>query len=212
MQTLTLYTHPMSRGRTARWMLEETGLAYETVLFTDFSGAMKAADYLAINPMGKVPALKHGDTVITECAAICAYLADLCPQKQLAPTLNDPQRGVYYRWLFFAAAPLEAAMIEVALQLKPKESDRTALGYGSLPLCLTALEQTLSQHDFLCGNRFSAADLYLAELLDFGINAVKVIEANPVFTAYIARQQARPAYLRASKIDDDLFAKIQANG
>lgn len=212
MQTLTLYTHPMSRGRTARWMLEETGLAYETVLFTDFNGEMKSEDYLAINPMGKVPALKHGDSVITECAAICAYLADLCPEKQLAPALNDPQRGVYYRWLFFAAAPLEAAMMEVALQLKPKESDRSALGYGSLSLCLTALEQTLSQHDFLCGNRFSAADLYLSELLDFGMNAVNVIEAKPIFTDYITRQQARASYVRATQIDDDLFAKIRANG
>ncbi|TNH07839.1 glutathione S-transferase family protein [Testudinibacter sp. TR-2022] len=212
MSSLTLYTHPMSRGRTARWMLEEIGVPYESVVFSDFSGAMKAADYLAINPMGKVPALKHGDTVITECAAICAYLADAFPEKGLAPALNDPQRGVYYRWLFFAAAPLEAAMMEVALQLQPKESDRTALGYGNLPLCLNTLEQTLQQHDFLCGNRFSAADLYLAEVLDFGIHAVKVIEAKPVFTDYIARQQARASYARATKIDDDLFAEISVNG
>ncbi|WP_084257880.1 glutathione S-transferase family protein [Pasteurella testudinis] len=207
MQSLTLYTHPMSRGRTARWMLEEIGEPYESVVFADFGGGMKSADYLAVNPMGKVPALQHGDTVITECAAICTYLADAFPQKGLAPALNDPQRGVYYRWLFFVAGPLEAAMMEVALQLKPQESDRTALGYGSLPLCLTALEQTLSQHDFLCGNRFSAADLYLSELLDFGINAVTVIEAKPVFTDYIARQQARAAYARASAIDDALLAE-----
>ena len=207
---ITFYTHPMSRGRTVRWMLEELGLPYESVVFTDFGGKMKEQEYLAINPMGKVPALKHGETIITECAAICAYLADMFPQKQLAPHFDDPQRGIYYRWLFFAAAPLEAAMMEVALQLVPKESDRTSLGYGSLALCLKTLEGELQQNDFLCCNRFTTADLYMAELLDFGMNAVKIIEQNPVFTAYIQRHQARESYARATKIDDDLFAQINS--
>ena len=104
---ITLYTHPMSRGRTARWMLEECGATYDTVVL-DYGTSMKAPAYLAINPMGKVPALTHGDIVVTEQAAICAYLADLFPEKKLAPAVGSPQRGAYYRWLFFAAAPLEA--------------------------------------------------------------------------------------------------------
>lgn len=212
MQQLTFYTHPMSRGRTVRWMLEEIGVPYQSVVFSDFDTDMKAPDYLAINPMGKVPALKHGDTVITESAAICAYLADQFPEKQLALALSDQQRGSYYRWLFFSAAPLEAAIMEIALQLTPKKSDRKALGYGNLSLCLETLEHTLKQQDFLCCNRFTAADLYLSELLDFGINVTKVIAPNPIFVEYIARQQARDSYARATKIDNALLAKTTPNG
>ena len=100
---LVLYTHPMSRGRIVRWMLEEVGQPYRTEL-VDYGTSMKAAEYLAVNPMGKVPTLRHGNTVVTECAAICAYLADAFPAADLAPPPASPMRGPYYRWLFSAPA------------------------------------------------------------------------------------------------------------
>ncbi|TQU70220.1 glutathione S-transferase, partial [Xanthomonas perforans] len=106
---IVLYTHPLSRGRVARWMLEETGLPYQTVIL-DYGTTMKAPDYMAINPMGKVPALRHGETVVTENAAICAYLADLVPERHLAPPPGSPARADYYRWLFFLAGPVEALL------------------------------------------------------------------------------------------------------
>jgi glutathione S-transferase len=106
---LIFYTHPMSRGRIVRWMLEEIGHPYRTELL-DFGTTMKAPEYLSLNPMGKVPAIRHGDTVVTECAAICAYLADAFPQAGLAPRPGDRLRGTYYRWMFFAAGPVEAAV------------------------------------------------------------------------------------------------------
>ena len=109
---LVFYTNPMSRGRIARWMLEEVGCSYRTELL-EYGTTMKAADYLAINPMGKVPAIRHGDTIVTECAAICAYLADVFPDAGLAPPPDA--RGAYYRWLFFAAGPLEAAVVNHSL-------------------------------------------------------------------------------------------------
>ncbi|MBD0274707.1 MAG: glutathione S-transferase, partial [Acetobacteraceae bacterium] len=110
---LVLYTNPMSRGRVARWMLEETGCAYRTEVLEH--GAMKSPAYLSVNPMGKVPAIKHGDAVVTETAAICAYLADAFPDAGLAPPPGNPRRGPYYRWLFFAAGPVEAEMTGRAL-------------------------------------------------------------------------------------------------
>ena len=115
-ETLTFYTNPMSRARIVRWMLEEIGEPYETVLL-DYGTTMKGADYLAINPMGKVPAIKHGETVVTEAAAICAYLADMFPDRGLAPPPGNQKRGPYYRWMFFAAGPGEAAITGKALGL-----------------------------------------------------------------------------------------------
>jgi glutathione S-transferase len=114
MADLTLYTNPMSRGRIARWMVEEVGQPYDTVLL-EYGGSMKGADYLAINPMGKVPAIRHGETIVTEGAAICAYLADAFPEAGLAPP--PAERGAYYRWLFFGAGPLEQAVNAQALGL-----------------------------------------------------------------------------------------------
>src|SRR5438477_1267490 len=111
---LVLYSNPMSRGRVVRWMLEEIGEPYKVEVL-DYASTMKGSDYLAINPMGKVPALRHGDAVVTETAAICAYLADAFPQAGLAPPHGDRLRGSYYRWLFFAAGPLESAAMNKAL-------------------------------------------------------------------------------------------------
>ena len=142
---VVFYTNPMSRGRIVRWMLEEVGHPYRTELI-DY-GTIKAPDYLAINPMGKVPALRHGDTVVTEGAAICCYLADAFPEAGLAPPPGDRLRGPYYRWLFFAAGPLEAAATNKALGLEVPPDRKAMAGYGSLADVLSTLEGALSGRD-----------------------------------------------------------------
>lgn len=158
--SLTFYTHPMSRGRTARWMLEECGVPYDTVLL-EYGTTMKAPDYLAINPMGKVPALRHGQAVVTEVAAICAYLADLFPDKSLAPAVGTPARAAYYRWLFFCAGPLESAATAKALNLLAPNERAAMVGYGSYADVMNTLEQAVSQGPYLCGDHFTAVDLYV---------------------------------------------------
>lgn len=208
--SLTLYTHPMSRGRTVRWMLEECGVPYEAVML-EYGTSMKAPDYLAINPMGKVPALRHNlahqQTVVTETAAICAYLADLYPEKKLAPALTDPTRGTYYRWLFFAAAPMEAAFQSKALGLLAPPDKAIEVGYGSYADVINTLEIAVSQgQPYLCGAQFTAADLYLSSGLSWCM-ATGSIEKRPAFERYIAPILQRPAYLRACAIDDALMAK-----
>ena len=211
---LTLYTHPFSRGRIARWMLEETGRSYDTVVL-DYGGSMKADEYRAINPMGKVPAIRHGNVVVTEAAAICAYLADQFPLQHLAPAVTSAARGIYYRWLFFAAGPLEAAVTAHALNLHPgtPEQSRTA-GYGSYADVLDTLEieleRTLDKGSYLCGEHFTAADLYLASHLMWGLQ-FGTIEKRPVFERYIAPILGREAHVRASAIDDELAATMQGN-
>jgi glutathione S-transferase len=196
---LVLYTHPMSRGRVARWMLEETGLAYDAVLL-DYDTTMKAPDYLAINPMGKVPALRHGDTVVTENAAICAYLADLVPDKGLAPPPGSKQRGSYYRWLFFTAGPAESAL--TAKMTGAFAPARTA-GYGNEGDTLDALDQALQRGPYLAGDRFTAADLYVAAFLAFFMRTGAIAE-RPAFAEFAQRQYARPAAIRAAGIDNAL--------
>lgn len=143
---LVFYTHPMSRGRVSRWMLEEVGQPYRTEI-VDYGTTMKAPAYLAINPMGKVPAVVHRGTVITENAAICAYLADAFPDSGLAPPHGDPSRGSYYRWMFFAAGPFEAAVTNKALGVEAAPDRKGMLGYGSLDDVLTTLEKLLSDRD-----------------------------------------------------------------
>ena len=158
MAELMFYTNPMSRGRIVRWMLEETGADYaETVL--DYGTTMKAADYLAINPMGKVPAIRHGDQLVTECAAICAYLADAFPEAGLAPALD--RRGAYYRWMFFAAGPLEAAVTNQALQVQVPADKQGFVGYGSMAAVLDAVSGAVKANPYIAGDRFSAADVYV---------------------------------------------------
>ena len=129
-ETLTFYTNPMSRGRIVRWMLEEVGEPYETVLL-DYGTTMKAPEYLAINPMGKVPALRYGDTIVTEAAAICAFLADMFPDRGLAPAPGNPKRGTYYRWMFFAAGPVEAAVTGKSMGLLAPADKKAMAGYAA---------------------------------------------------------------------------------
>jgi glutathione S-transferase len=166
----------MSRGRIARWMLEEIGEPYRTEIL-DF-GSMRSPTYLSVNPMGKVPAIRHGSVVVTEAAAICAYLADAFPDRQLAP---DPSsRGPYYRWMFFAAGPVEAALTNKALGVEVPAERQRMVGYGSVDAVLDALEFAVSQHDYLAGDRFTAADIYVGSHIGFGMTFGS-IEKRPAF-------------------------------
>ncbi|MGB7263217.1 MAG: glutathione S-transferase family protein [Albidovulum sp.] len=195
-ETLTLYSNPMSRGRIARWMLEEVGQPYE-VRYLDYGPDMKAPDYLAVNPMGKVPALVHGDKVVTEYAAICAYLADAFPEAGLAPA----ERSAYYRWLFFGAGPFEAAVISNALGFEVPQERRGMVGFGSLETTLTALERALADSPNLAGDRFSAADVATGSQIGWGLR-FGTIEPRPVLQAYWDRLSARPALQRANDADN----------
>lgn len=206
---LIFYTHPQSRGRTARWMLEECGVPYDTVVL-EYGTTMKAPAYLALNPMGKVPALQHGDVVVTEVAAICAYLADVFAEKGLAPPAGSPQRAAYYRWLFFSAGPLEAAATAKALNLLAPAERATMVGYGSYASVMDTLEHAVLQaRPSLCGEQFTAADLYVGSHLQWGMQ-FGTIERRPAFEAFVQPLLQRPAYLRAAAIDDALAAASAA--
>ena len=205
---LIFYTNPMSRGRMSlRWMLEEVGVPYETRLL-DYGTTMKGRDYLKVNPMGKVPALVHGETVITEASAICTYLADAFPEAGLSPALDSFERGAYYRWLFFAAGPLEAAIINNFLQVEISEEQRARVGFGSFDDVLDMVEAKVSKGNYLVGNRFSVADLYLGSNLDFSMQ-FKSIEERSAFRTYVDHLNERPARIRALQIDDALIAAQQ---
>ncbi len=202
-ETLHFYTNPMSRGRIARWMLEEVGAPYETHLL-DYGSTMKAPEYLAINPMGKVPAIRHGKTVVTECAAICAYLADAFPAAGLAPAMDA--RGDYYRWLFFAAGPVEAAVTNKALGVVVPADKRGMAGYGSLVETVDALERAVTGKQFIAGDRFSAADVYVGSQINWGM-MFGSIDKRPAFEAYVGGLMSRPASVRARALDDALIPK-----
>ncbi|WP_018044128.1 glutathione S-transferase family protein [Methylobacterium sp. 88A] len=206
---LILYTHPMSRGRIVRWMLEEVGRPYRAEIL-DFT-ALKQPAYLGINPMGKVPALRHGESVVTECAAILAYLADAFPDAGLAPPPGSAERGAYYRWLFFAAGPVEAAVLNTALGIDVPPERKGMAGYGSMAEVLDTLEGAVSGTEYLAGGRFSAADLYLGSHLGWGMQ-FGTIPRRPAFEAYVGRLYGRPAALRASEIDDGLVAASNPAG
>jgi glutathione S-transferase len=201
---LTFYTHPMSRGRIARWMMEEVGKPYETVVL-DYATTMKAPEYLAINPMGKVPALKHGEVVVTEAAAICAYLADAFPELGLAPPLGDARRGPYFRWMFFAAGPMEGAMAARALGASVTPEQKRMTGWGDQSDLLNGIETAIKGRDYILGDTFSAADVYFGSHVGWGMQFGS-IEKRPVFEAYNERLQNRPANIRAREIDDKLMA------
>jgi glutathione S-transferase len=170
----------------------------------DYGTTMKAPAYLAINPMGKVPALTHGDAVVTEAAAICAYLADAFPQAALAPPSGDHLRAPYYRWLFFAAGPIEAAVSNKAFGFVVPTERQASIGYGSFERVMNALDDAVSAGDYLLGDKFSAADVYLGSQIGFGL-MFNSIEKRPAFENYWQRLTARPAYARARQLDDALM-------
>ena len=199
---LVFYTNPMSRGRIVRWMLEEVGAPYRTEIL-DYD-AMKAPAYLAINPMGKVPAIRHGEVVVTEGGAICAYLADAFPEASLAPPIGDKLRGSYFRWMFYAAGPVEAAVTDKMLGVViPKERSR-AVGYGSFAEVMDVLEAAVSGDGYVVGDRFTAADVYFGSQIGWGVQ-FGTLDKRPAFERYWARISQRPAAVRAKAIDDALM-------
>jgi len=206
-EELTFYTHPQSRGRIVRWMLEEIGQPYRTEL-VEYDTTMKAPAYLAINPMGKVPALRHGDSVVTEAAAICAYLADAFPEARLAPPPGDRLRGPYYRWLFFGAGPIEAAWTNKAMGfVVPPERERM-VGYGRFETVIDVLEAAVSRGEYLVGDSFTAADVHVGSGIGVGMQ-LGMIEKRSAFERYCQRLSARPAAQRAREIDDGLTAQAK---
>jgi glutathione S-transferase len=203
-ENLIFYTNPQSRGRIVRWMLEEVGAPYETEIVA--YDRMKSPEYLAVNPMGKVPAIKHGDHVITECAAICAYLADVFPQAGLAP--RDAEKADYYRWMFYAAGPVEAAVSNKAMGWTPTPERERMFGYGNFDRVVAVLDELFTLRDYVCGDRFTAADVYVGSQLMFPMQFGMLPEKDS-FVRYRDRLTSREAYRRAVEIDDRAQAELQ---
>jgi glutathione S-transferase len=200
MSELVLYTNPQSRGRIAHWMLEEVGAPYDTV-WLEYGSTMKAPEYLAVNPMGKVPALRDGSTVVTESAAICAYLADRFPNRRLAPPAGDAARGAYFRWMFFVAGPLEMATTARALDWQVAPGRSRMVGFGSYAEALDTLETALRPGPYVCGEQLTAADVVLGSALGWGM-LFGSIDKRPAFEAYAARLQQREAARRAHALNE----------
>jgi glutathione S-transferase len=203
MSDLVFYTNPQSRGRIVRWMLEEVGQAYETeiVQYED----MKSERYLAVNPMGKVPAIKHRGHVVTECAAICAYLADAFPEAALGP--REDEKADYYRWMFYAAGPVEQAFTNNFAGYKVEPERERMFGYGSYDRVVAVLDELLSSRDYVCGERFTAADIYVGSQIMFPMQFGMLPERDS-FSRYRDRLQARDAYKRATDIDEKVIAEL----
>jgi glutathione S-transferase len=202
MADLIFYTNPQSRGRIVRWMLEEVGQPYETEVIP--YDQIKSERYLAVNPMGKVPSIKHRDHVVTECAAICAYLADVFPQAGLGP--RDDEKADYYRWLFYAAGPVEAAVSNKAMGWEPTPERERMFGYGNFDKVIAVLDELFSLRDYVCGDRFTAADVYVGSQIMFPMQFGMLPERES-FVRYRERLQQRDAYKRATQIDEDIIAQ-----
>ena len=202
-QKLVFYTNPMSRGRIVRWLLEELGVDYETKII-EYGSTMKTGDYLAINPMGKVPAIQHGSIIVTETAAICTYLAETFSEAGLAPLPEE--KGSYYRWMFFVAGPLEQATALKALEVNIPAEKQGMLGCGNLELTLNALSKAVTANEYIAGKRFTAADIYIGSHIAWGMQ-FGTIEKRPEYIAYWERVSQRSAYLQAQKIDDESMPK-----
>lgn len=201
---IVFYHNPMSRGRIAHWMLEEVGAPYRLERLRLDKDEQKRPEYLKLNPMGKVPTIVHRGAVVTETAAICAYLADAFPAARLAPPFDDPRRGTYYRWLFFAAGCVEPALADKRFP-RVAESEPRALAWGCYEDTVRALEKALEPGPFVLGEQFSAADVYLGSQIIWGL-MTKGLEPRPSFTAYAERLQARPAAQRAEQQNQALLA------
>ncbi len=192
-QELVFYTNPLSRGGIVHWMLEEVGVPYRMEVL-DYGTTMKSPEYLAINPMGKVPAIRHGSTVVTEAAAICAYLADAFPDAKLAPPLQA--RGDYYRWMFFAAGPLEAAVTFQRIDFRPTPEQQATFGFGTYDAVINALVTAVAGRQYIAGDTFTAADVYVGSHIGWGLR-FGTLEKRPEFEAYWNGLRERPANLRS---------------
>ena len=206
---IEFYTSPLSRGRMVHWMLEELGAPYRPHLLDLAKGEHRRAAYLGVNPLGKVPAIVHRGSVITEVGAICTYLAEAFPASGLAPAPGDAQRGAYLRWMFFAAATLEPAFIDRVTQRPPPAVRAAALPYGSSEALAETLLQPLRRAPYLLGERFSAADVYVGSQIVFGIS-VQGLPPLPELQAYVARLLERPANRRFEKQAAEWAAELAA--
>jgi glutathione S-transferase len=206
---IILYSNPMSRGRIAHWMLEEVGEPYEMRVLRLDKREHKTPEYLKLNPMGKVPTIVHKGVVVTEAAAICAYLADAFPQKRLAPALDDPARGTYFRWLFFGAGCVEAAIVDKSFS-RPMPDRPGVIGYGTYDEVLGALEYAIGRGPFILGEHFTAADVYVASAIGWGM-MTKAIEPRPAFQKYMGEMSTRPAFQRMNKQNEDIAAKFKTD-
>jgi glutathione S-transferase len=205
--SIDFFTSPMSRGRMVHWMLEEAGAPYTPHLINLEKGEQKGGDYLSINPMGKVPAIRHRGVVITEVPAIITYLGDVFPAAGLAPVVNDPQRGAYLRWMFFGVA-VDYAIVDKMLE-RPPASRPMAVGYGNHADVMNVLEAAISETPYLLGERFTAADVYIGSEISFGLRT-KAIEPRPAFQSYLARVNDRPASKRVGEISERWTAELKA--
>jgi glutathione S-transferase len=204
---VVFYSSPMSRGRIVHWMLEEVGAPYRFEVVNLENQEQKKASFLAVNPMGKVPAIVHRGTVVTESGAICAYLADVVPAAGLAPAPDSPARGTYYRWLFFGACCVEPAVID-RMFARPALSRPGALSYGCYEDALATLEKALTPGPYILGTKFSAADVYIGSQIGFGL-MTKALEPRAVFVEYANRLQQRPAYRRFMEKGDQIAAGMK---
>jgi glutathione S-transferase len=204
MAKLTLYHAAPSRSSIVRWMLEEIGEPYDIHPVSLSKGDNRAPDYLAVNSMGKVPALRHGDVVITESAAICAYLADEFPRAKLNVPIGDPRRGPYLKWLFFGPSCIEPAMMDRAFPRK-EEARRAALGYGDFDTVMDVVAKAVASGPYILGDQFTAADVVIGSGLRFGM-MFKLLPERGEFVAYAGRLAQRPALARAEAKDKELAA------
>jgi glutathione S-transferase len=202
-RTITLYHAPHSRSGAVRILLEEVDAPYELQAVNLKAGESRTPGYLALNPMGKVPAVLHGDALVTEQVAIMIYLADLFPQAGLAPAADDPLRGPYLRWMAFHGACFEPALIDLALKREP--APPSMCPYGDYDTMLATLTRQLRAGPYLLGERFSAADILWAHALGWS-TAFKLVPELPEVMDYLARLQARPAFRRVTELDDALAA------
>jgi glutathione S-transferase len=203
---LEFYTNPISRGLIVHWMLEEVGEPYETTWMAWGPTGHKSPEYLRINPMGKVPALRHDEHIITEAAAICLYLADVFPAAKLKP--GPEVLGEYYRWTLFCSGPIEQAATAKSMGWQVPPERKSAVGFGSYDEAVSALEGMLKQRDYVCGKQFTAADVYVGSTVAWGLNA-KTLPALPAFQAYNDRVVARPAQQRVQKICGEKLAELK---
>lgn len=205
---IVFYYNPMSRARTVHWMLEEVGVPYRIELIRFDKNEQKDPAYLKVNPMGKVPAIVHRGVVITESAAICTYLADAFPQAKLAPAFDDPRRGTYLRWLFFAAACVEPALVDRGFQRTPV--DRPAgIGYGTYKDAIDTLAKALQPGPYVLGDQFSTADVWIGSLIGWGFMS-KSLEPRPTFSAYLERLGKREAFQRYNAATEKAFAQLKS--
>ncbi len=204
---LVLYTNPRSRGAMARWMMEELGQPYRVVLM-GYGPPMRTPEFLALNPMGKVPVLTHGPRVVTETAAICAYLATAFPQARLGPETPE-ESARFWRWIFFAAGPVEAAVTHRAMGFEVPADKRGLAGYGTHDLAIDTLHGAVAQSDWIAGDRFTAADVYVGSHVAWGL-MFGTLPDRLAFAAYRDRLVARPAWQRASQLDAADWDRMQA--